>query len=399
MASCSNTAMQSTRLHDTAWGNHLVYSPPSLRVSSHAAAELRWLRYLLLQAQHDGPRPRACPDTLFSSHDSENPTAHFVLNESVNRALDWSGQLIARNGSALCAPTLHSFAGSRLMLAPIETAMEGGHMYKRMLVALDGSATAESVLPYALGISRAAQSQLTLVRVVDDDSQRAEAASYVDGLAARLNAEGRCISAEGDVASALVKEAAQVPGTLVAMTTHGRSGVMGVLLGSVAMKVLRGGPDPVLIYRPHEASAADPTEPIRLSRVVLPLDASASANTIGEQAAEFARLLGAELVVISVLNPRALAATGAPTGDLLESSYVHGRASDLGRQFGVKFSWEVLHGNQPAQAIADFVGDDRNTMLAMVTRANAAPVAAALLGSVTTDCLRKTGVPILMRLQ
>ena len=37
-------------------------------------------------------------------------------------------------------------------------------------------------------------------------------------------------------------------------------------------------------------------------------------------------------------------------------------------------------------------------MLAMVTRAHATPVAAALFGSTTTDCLRRAGVPILIRL-
>lgn len=271
-------------------------------------------------------------------------------------------------------------------------------MYKRLLVAIDGSAIAESILPYALGICRATQSQLTLVRVVDDEGQRAQASGYVDALAAKLEAEARCVSAEGDVASALLKEAARVPGTLVTMTTHGRSGVLGAVLGSVAMKVLRAGRDPILLYRPHERSAAGPSDPIKIARVVVPMDSTPSAESIGEQAAEFARWLGARLVVVSVLDPEALAAAGAPAGDLLESSYVRSRAADLGKQHGVEFSWEVLHGNKPEQAIAAYIGNDRNTMLAMVTRAHSAPVSAALLGSVTTDCLRKAGVPILIRL-
>ena len=271
-------------------------------------------------------------------------------------------------------------------------------MYKRLRVAIDGSAIAESVLPYALGISRATQSQLTLVRVVDDDSQRAQASGYVDALAAKLEAEARCVSADGDVASALVNEAARVPGTLVVMTTHGRSGVLGAVLGSVAMKVLRGGRDPVLLYRPQEAFTGDPSEPIKIARIVVPMDGTPSAESIGEQAAEFARWLGARLVVISVLDPSALAAAGAPAGDLLESSYVRSRAAALGKKQGVEFSWEALHGDEPDQAIANFVGNDRGTMLAMVTRANTAPVTAAFLGSVTTGCLRKAGVPILIRL-
>lgn len=271
-------------------------------------------------------------------------------------------------------------------------------MYKRLLVPIDGSPIAESVLPYALGICRATQSQLTLVRVVDDNDQHARASGYVDALAAKFEADGRCVSADGDVASALVKEAARVPGTLIAMATHGRSGMLGVLLGSVAMKVLRAGQRPVMLYRPPEGFAEGQTDPIKIERVVAPMDSTPSAESIGKQAGELARWLGARLVVVSVLDPNAIASSGAPAGDLLESSYVQSRAADLGKQYGVEFSWEVLHDDKPDQAIANFVGKERGTMLAMVTRANAAPVAAALLGSVTTSSLRRAGVPVLIRL-
>lgn len=272
-------------------------------------------------------------------------------------------------------------------------------MYKRLLVAVDGSAVAESILPYVLGICRATQSQLTLVRVVDDENQRFKADEYVHALAAKLQAEGRCVSADGDVAAALLKEVARVPGTLLAMTTHGRSGLLGAMLGSVAMKALRaGGKAPVLMYRPHEHSAGDTSEPIQISRVLVPMDSTPSAESMGDEAAQFARWIGVRVAVISVIDTDAMADAGAPPGDLQESSYVHSRAAELGKRHAVEYSWEVLHGKKPDQTIADFIGNDRTTMLAMVTRANAAPISAALLGSVATGCLRKAGVPILIRM-
>lgn len=272
-------------------------------------------------------------------------------------------------------------------------------MYKRLLVPVDGSPVAESILPYALGICRATQSQLTLVRVVDDEGQRAKAGDYVDALAARLQAEGLCVNADGDVAAALQKETARVPGTLLAMTTHGRSGLLGVVLGSVAMKVLRAsGQAPMLMYRPHERFTGDPSEPVKISRVLVPMDSTPSAESIGDEAAQFARWIGVRVAVISVIDADTLADAGASAGDLQESSYVQSRAVELGKRHGVEYSWEVLHGKKPDQTIADFIGDDRSTMLAMVTRANVAPVSAALLGSVATGCLRKAGVPILIRM-
>lgn len=271
-------------------------------------------------------------------------------------------------------------------------------MYKRLLVAVDGSAIAESILSYALGMTRATGSQLTLLRVVDGDGQRAEASSYVDGLATELGSEGRCINAGRDVASAILEEAARVPGTLVVMTSRGRSGVLEAVLGSVAMNVLRGSREPILVYRPHEHFASVVREPVKIERIVVPMDTTPADASIGPQAADAARWLGARLVVISVLGSGALPAAGIPTGDISESAYVHSNAMALGRPHGIEVSWEVLHGDEPDQAIADFVGNDRGTILAMVTRANAAPVSAALMGSVTTGCLRKAGVPILMRL-
>lgn len=273
-------------------------------------------------------------------------------------------------------------------------------MFKRLLVPVDGSGLAESVLPYALGISRATGMQLTLVRVVDAAGEQARASSELDALAARHGATARCIGADGDVAAALTAEAARSPDTLIAMTTHGRSGVLGVALGSVAMKVLRGGGHaPVVLYRPSDGASGDAGAAIKITRVVVPLDGTPVAEAIGDQAADFARALGVRLVVISVVSTRVQAsAAEAPAGDLSESSYVRTLATQWGKKHGVEYSWEVLHGDEPDKAIADFVGKDRGTMLAMVTRANSAPVAAAFLGSVATGCLRKAAVPILMRL-
>lgn len=119
---------------------------------------------------------------------------------------------------------------------------------------------------------------------------------------------------------------------------------------------------------------------------------------IGAQAGEVARWPGAQLVVILVLGSRSRPPAGAPSGDVIESSHVHSRAVALGKEYGVEVSWEVLHGDEPEKAIADCLGNDRGAILAMLTRANAAPVRAALPGGVMTGCLRKAGVPILMRL-
>ena len=80
-----------------------------------------------------------------------------------------------------------------------------------------------------------------------------EAESYLDGVQSRLIAEGvRVVEtqvAQGSPADAIVSLATAEPGSLVAMTTHGRSGLGRMVLGSVAERVVRQSGCPVLLIR------------------------------------------------------------------------------------------------------------------------------------------------------
>jgi nucleotide-binding universal stress UspA family protein len=145
---------------------------------------------------------------------------------------------------------------------------------RRILIPLDGSANAESVLPYALALGQATQAQYTLLRVVepvmiarhmpvdpavrelDDqliDHLRLDAQIYLEQVAARLATQARTVRVEVVVAPqaavAILEDAHQDAIDLIAMATHGRHGLARVLVGSVADKVLRGATTPVLLYR------------------------------------------------------------------------------------------------------------------------------------------------------
>lgn len=268
-------------------------------------------------------------------------------------------------------------------------------MYDRILVPLDGSNFSEEMIPYAEGLAAVHGTTLTLLRVVDKESERDEATLYVEHVAVAHGARGRCVVAAGDVADAILEESRREPRTLVAMTSNGRSGLLEAMLGSVALRLVRHGGAPVLVYRPTGGSARSDT-PVKVTSVVLPLDGSDLSEAMGAQAAEFARWIGAELVVVAVIDPRTTVDAGVATGDVSESSYVRSMASTLASRHGAKVTWEVLHG-EPAEAIASFIAGRRDVMLAMVTHGRRA-LESALLGSVTSGALRKAGVPVLMRL-
>lgn len=141
---------------------------------------------------------------------------------------------------------------------------------RTVLLALDGSEMAEDILPLAMQVAQAADSELHLMRVVPAlpllrspyldspviEEQSLEtlapaATEYLEGVAARLRAVGLQVHThvEEDVgpASAILACAERERVDLIAMTTHGRGRIARALVGSVADKVVRGGTIPVLL--------------------------------------------------------------------------------------------------------------------------------------------------------
>jgi nucleotide-binding universal stress UspA family protein len=189
----------------------------------------------------------------------------------------------------------------------------------RIIVPLDGSSTAEAVLPEVRRILRRADSEILLVRsefpmVVDVyprialDRALGEAKSYLQDIADRLSEQGvrtKTLVDSGPAADAVLRMARQEKATLIALSTHGRTGAARVLLGSVAEEILRETVVPVFAVRTSVAGSADtaPADERRAVRnVLLPLDRSERALRALEPAAEFCRLFGARLLLLHVLE-------------------------------------------------------------------------------------------------
>lgn len=265
-------------------------------------------------------------------------------------------------------------------------------MYKRILVPVDGSRFSEQILPYVAAIARSTGAELLLMRGVEKQQEREEAARQVEELAGGLGAGSACVVTH-DPAGAIVAEAARVPGTLIALCSHGRTGAMQAIFGSTALAILRASGAPLLVYRPD--SVRPIAAPERIDRIVLPLDGSAVSESMIEPAAALAKWLGARIEVVNVVDPSA--AAGTPAGDASESSYVHSRADAIAREHGVQTTWEVLHGD-PKKAIPSFVqGLGGSSLLAMATHGRAG-LRSVLVGSVTTACLNEVDVPVFTKL-
>jgi nucleotide-binding universal stress UspA family protein len=143
-------------------------------------------------------------------------------------------------------------------------------MYQRILVPLDGSTLAEAVLPHAQALAKSLGAELVLMRVAfthvfpGADPIPAqitvvqEAEDYISGLAKRLQETGVRAEAKvryGDPVEEILDHVAWNHIDLIAMATHGRTGLTRVVMGSVAEHVLRRTPVPMLLIR-----AASPEE-------------------------------------------------------------------------------------------------------------------------------------------
>jgi nucleotide-binding universal stress UspA family protein len=148
---------------------------------------------------------------------------------------------------------------------------------KRMLVPLDGSGLAEQILPHVTTLAKAMTLAVELLRIYSVpmtvatpaypatypvatqmptlDAFREEAVTYLDGKVQQLR-EGEGVPevsytvTEGEAADQIIEVAHQTHHSLIAMSTHGRSGVGRWILGSVADRVIRQSGDPVFVIRP-----------------------------------------------------------------------------------------------------------------------------------------------------
>ncbi len=124
---------------------------------------------------------------------------------------------------------------------------------KNIVVPTDGSALSESILPHAVGLSNALGSRIKLIRVTPHDTADADERDHLLRIAERLKGEGvGDVAVEvlnGDPATAIVEFFEKTPNSLLAMTTHGHSGLGRWTIGSVTDRVVRHAAGPVLVLR------------------------------------------------------------------------------------------------------------------------------------------------------
>lgn len=158
-------------------------------------------------------------------------------------------------------------------------------LYQRILVPIDGSATATRGLDEAIAFARLTGASIRLLHVIDElvfvsgfesgatyakdivPKLRRRAEKILETARARVAATGAAVDTvllecfARRTADVVIEQAKAWPADLIVLGTHGRRGIGRVMMGSDAEEIVRSAPVPVLLVRAAESGASAQTSP------------------------------------------------------------------------------------------------------------------------------------------
>jgi nucleotide-binding universal stress UspA family protein len=276
-------------------------------------------------------------------------------------------------------------------------------MFERIVVPLDGSELAEAVLGQVRRILLHKDAEVLLVRAVsmppsvEADAVElpsilmAHASKYLEGMAGLLSSQGarvRTVTRQGKAADVILDAAAEENASLIAMSTHGRTGLARWTFGSVAEKILRASRIPVLAVRSFtgtgNGAARTGAFELSLRRMLVPIDATDLSLEVVPPALELAKLFGSHVVLLNVCDGFECT---IPVCEMTKA-YEEFHAA------GVSVEPLMKQGDAAAQ-ILDTATGQKADLIAMTTHGRSG-VSRMMLGSVTEKVLRGAAVPLLV---
>ena len=192
-------------------------------------------------------------------------------------------------------------------------------MINRILLPLDRSELAECVLPNAIAVARAFESQVTLLHVLDTPQEvrwrrstdplnwqirKAEAQTYLLETALRLSATGLLTETqilEGAAAEQVLGLLDTHTFQLIILSSHGQSGLSDWGVSSVVQKIVLRAPTSVMIVHATQPLTPDITG-LHYKRILVPMDGTQRAETILPVAATLARAHDAQIVLAHIVQ-------------------------------------------------------------------------------------------------
>lgn len=303
-------------------------------------------------------------------------------------------------------------------------------MYQSILVPLDGTWFGEHALPLARGLARRFGATLHLVHVHTEGvvpvaveslpyvgalvpiGSTGDEQGYLDEVGARVAAGGVRVSTglvRGPLMEALERYALEHGVDLVIACTHCHEGVSRLWHRGVGETLLHGVSIPILLIRADD-TRPDPGEERTVRHILVPLDGSAFAEAVLDEAIPLARGFGARITLLRVVRPILMTGYTLLGQDahlnhfLLDDqqqealAYLERTAERL-RAAGMEVRTRVVTHEQPAAAVVEATRPDRADpavdLIAMTTHCRG-PFTRAVLSSVSDGVLHDSPVPLLL---
>lgn len=284
-------------------------------------------------------------------------------------------------------------------------------MFQKILVPLDGSEIAEAILPFAQEIAARTGSEIVLATAVQQvgvwdatltlqvlEKEEEVAQQYLDETLAKLpGGKARARVTRGDAAEAVLSLAEEEGAGLLAITTRGRSGIARWLFGSVASKILESSSAPVLVLHPKKNEDKGAPGPV-VRKVLVPLDGSELSMQVLPGVEEFAKAMGASLVLFHAVAPIVAypgfeGAPSATVGTVVEemqeqARQVLERAAQEVRSRGLEATMVVTL-DTPVDGILRAAEDTNVDLIAIGTHGRGG-LGRAVLGSVADGVVRRS---------
>lgn len=222
--------------------------------------------------------------------------------------------------------SIESLSAPRLAASSLEGLAPSARkpLFRKILVPIDFSSASLKALGYALALGAPAHSEVQMAYVLEPASRFLgidvpPTAVRDDDVVASCEHDLHCIADEnrtpdvrlvtsvtvGNPAREVIDLACALPADLIVLSTHGRTGVKHLLLGSVAERIVREAPCPVLVVRKYERdfarSAGAHQQLLHLRKILVPTDFSAPAEAALRQAIQFAEDYGGQITLLYAL--------------------------------------------------------------------------------------------------
>ena len=292
-------------------------------------------------------------------------------------------------------------------------------MFKKIVVPLDGSPLAETVLSYLEKFVSPEKTVIELVSVVEPwryfyatefsdtslliNEMHKSSEAYLQQQNALLSKQGYTVSSHllnGDPATEILSVAESTGADLIAMTTHGRSGIARLALGSVAERVLHSTKLPILLVREATHGMSD-----GIKRILAPLDGSIRSEQALPVTEMIAKETDAQVILLEVVqhlnrkNQEMIFRTQENAEEVYASwvDHAEGYLQDVEYRLagnGIKVQYKI-GSDDPVKTICDTAKNDACDLVVIGSHGRTG-IARWFYGSVASKVMREVECPILL---